>query len=768
MKDSTFSIGSSGGEGTLDSFFQRPVRVAEYTWSVGSYLNFALNAHSVYFNNTVIKSKLNRYSLIRGDLVVRLCMNGTAFHYGRLMASFMPLDYFDDTDQVDHIGTDIDIVRRSQRQHVILNPSNGETAEMHIPYVMPASWYSLVDTANTVDRAGIIKLNSFQTLKHANGGTDPISISVFAWLENVEVAQFTSHVTQSEATKGPVSSIASNAASIARKLKNAPLIGPYMTAAASLSTGVADVARIFGYSRPIIKDKMTVVQQRYMGNMANTDANEAVVRLSLDSNNELTVDPRVVGLKPTDEMDIEHICNIESYLTQFVWARSDPSDTSIFTMPIKPMNYQYTSNAFRPPALCFAAMPFHYWRGTIRVRFQVVCTSFHRGRLRVIYDPHNLAVGEDGFVSNSNTIIDISSETDVYIDFPWAQNTPFRRQVAATPTSTYGFTGTAPYLQENNGTITVQVLNDLTTPDSVANNDVSVNVFISGHDMQFADVSDATHRVTYFNTQSEIVTAGALDVTTSPLPSENDNLMKVYMGEKIVSFRSLLKRYTYHSSESYYNDQVNLTVSCLYTKTPYFPLYYGVTTFGIHQDALGASVNLVNTTLLNYLAPAFVCRRGGLRYKYIIDKTGANPGIGTFGVARAPSSVVSYVAPVIEQFAVSNVSRSQNAWNNVSAHASTTSHAGQHWISLENKGCMEIDVPMYTNERFYMNRVLNTNYGRVFDRSNVGHLSEYLTTHSAQSMVNYRRYVATAEDFSLSYFAGAPSFNILTMPLPQV
>ena len=72
-------------------------------------------------------------------------------------------------------------------------------------------------------------------MKHANGGTDPITISVFAWAEDVHMSVLTQTdpstlVPQSMEYEGIVSKPASIVAKVAGVLKEVPFISPFATA----------------------------------------------------------------------------------------------------------------------------------------------------------------------------------------------------------------------------------------------------------------------------------------------------------------------------------------------------------------------------------------------------------------------------------------------------------------------------------------------------------------------------------------------------------
>lgn len=78
-------------DATLDNFFSRPLKLKELQWNVGSpLLEPEFNPWSLYFENKRVINRINNYKLLRCKLHLKFVINGTQFHYGRLMASYRP------------------------------------------------------------------------------------------------------------------------------------------------------------------------------------------------------------------------------------------------------------------------------------------------------------------------------------------------------------------------------------------------------------------------------------------------------------------------------------------------------------------------------------------------------------------------------------------------------------------------------------------------------------------------------------------------------
>jgi hypothetical protein len=276
-------------------------------------------------------------------------------------------------------------------------------------------------------------------------------------------------------------------------LKSAPVVGPYAKATQIAASGMANVAKIFGYSRPIQVEGSTFQKIEYAGNLVNHNVVDTAVKLSADVKQETTIDSRIAGLDGTDEMVITDLAMRESFVTTFDWATTAAPDDCLFIMNCTPAMYsilESTPREYHFTPSCFVSQLFGYWHGTMNIRLQFVCSKYHKGRIKVVYDPNFvdfLKIENEDNV-NYSQVIDLAETRDITIRVPWGQN---RHWLDVTNVSTvlsnlqYSTTGgtVAPpgalSTHTVNGQIGIFVINELTTPNSTINNDIEVNVFTS-------------------------------------------------------------------------------------------------------------------------------------------------------------------------------------------------------------------------------------------------------------------------------------------------
>jgi hypothetical protein len=287
---------------SMNNFFKRPLRIREFSWLTNSNLNVDFNPWNAYFDNPRVINRLANFRLLRASLHVKFMLNGTSLHYGRLLISYRPLPGFDGLSR--NNGGQNDLCLASQRMHLYLNPTISQGGTLELPFFHPSTFLDV--TRAQWSEMGIIDCDSLTTLKHANGADSPVTLTVFAWAEDVEVCALTQQnpsaiVPQSMPEyKGIVSKPASHLSKFASMLKDIPVLSNMAMATEIGAGSIAYMANYFGFSRPA---HMTPEYRVITSNdpIPNFDGPKALVKLTADSKQELTVDPAVAGLSSYDE-----------------------------------------------------------------------------------------------------------------------------------------------------------------------------------------------------------------------------------------------------------------------------------------------------------------------------------------------------------------------------------------------------------------------------------------------------------------------------------
>lgn len=751
----------------LKDYMARPLKVASYTWDPASVTPFfqQFDPWSLFFNSANVANRIATFNLMSCKLHVKFMINGNSFYYGRLMAdySIRPGEDFVSSSSGAILAN---VIQASQRLHLFIDPCLSQAGVMTLPMLTPANVLSIPNTAWL--QQGTINIRQMQSLKHANGSTEPITISVFVHATDMLLSQPTTAIggtlapqAGDEYGNGPISGVMSSIAKASGMLATIPWITPYAKATQMVAGKLGKMASLFGYSRPVIIEDTTPVRRYVLGNLANTDRRDPCTKLTVDSKQELSVDPAIVGVDVEDELVIKHIASVESYVTQFNMPTTAAAGAVLWNARVSPVHPVFVDTYVYNPACTFAVTPFKYWRGKMKYRFQIVASAYHKGRLLISYDPN--------FSSKLNTnlqyskIVDLADERDFTIEVCWTQPVSFLAVPSLLTNSNFQV---APYAVESgshNGVITVSVMNELTTPNSSVNNDIAINVFVSaGDDFQVAVPVDVYKGYSYLRPVGVLPQAGDVEGMSDTGPEENapismdtkecvgeplklDNTLDVFFGEEISSFRQLLKRYTLHSVYPLFGVDNSLTNISEFD----FPVYRGFGPDARHVVTGPVNANIVNTTLINYLTPAFYAYRGGMRSKYLLVNGGTSPSM--LKVTRNEGPSLAYAVGTI-------VPTNTNAATFSSTYLSPIPDGslGCEETVTSIQPSVEVEFPFYSPQRFFLARGFSRTSNNGFNR--LRHIISVLLSPYGTSRPYLERHVAVAEDFSLTLFQGQPPF----------
>lgn len=834
--DSSFNMGNMN-DAELGDFFRRPIRSQnDIEWkktTINSELP-AFNPWTEYFSDPRVLEKIKNFNLLRCRLKVKFIVNGNQFHFGRLMVSYIPLHTLDQLTVQDPASiTDDELVQASQRPHLYIDPLKSAGGIMDIPYF----WHNNFMSVPNEDwkQMGHLQFYLMNPLKMANGANIPVRITMLIWAEDVALAIPTNtdpgtYSPQSgrvpkgkpsrhqgnkstmpakgkgasdEYGKGPVSKPASYVAAIAGKLKDIPVIGPYARATEMAAGATAGIASVFGYSRPVRPDSASFVSPKFLGNLANANVQDNSTKLALDVKQELTVDSRTMCLSGEDEMTVNSIASRESYITKFAWPVTANAEQHLFTHDITPVTWRGDGDAgIHLPACAFAALPFEYWTGTINFRFQIVASSLHKGRLKLVYDPVvNLA--DTRYNTAYTRIVDISEERDFTVSVGWANERPFLRMLnPSADDRPYPGIFDSPPWEYANGRLSVYVVNELVSMTGVAaDSDVEINVFISaGDDFKVASpTSDAIEYLSVHNPLNAEPQGGRFlkyspqsgeehavhpdeDHTSeenAPVQEEiaeeiagpvTDLILHSIAGESIASFRTCLKRYNFHMSWPSRTFDTGHDAVYMRIRNSNFPIYAGWSPTGIglaeRPGWWGGGnryYNLSRNTLLNYLAPAYCGWRGGIRWKYV---SSAYDTHGYMNVVRRPETRTSRVRRTFQNKlnhdAAAAYQRSRNEF-----YHQTMAWDGMEATPTHRNPVVEIEIPFYSNKRFFCPKYVQIEGNDTqfdFTRQSRYHDCYLRYTQPNTREISVFTYVSTGEDFNLVFFTGAPTFWFASPP----
>lgn len=760
----------------LAKFLSRPLPIQDFEWEIGTDPTFDFRPWHDYFIDARVVKKLDNYAFLSCSLKVKFVVNASPFLYGCAYASYQPL-YTINPHTLSGVD-EMDLPRLSQRPHIKILPQDCAGGEMQLPFFYHKDWLRVTRAADFTNM-GRIEFREFVPLLSANGGTtSTVSVTVYAWAEDVKLAGPTiglSMQSKDEYGTGIVSLPASAIATAAGYFENIPIIGRFATATQIGANAISGIASLFGWSNPPVVEDVKPYKSLVYHSVGTASLSEPVEKLTLDPKNEVTVDPTCTGLTNADEMSIPYIVQRESFLVKTSWDNTHSSGDQLFLAGVTPsiaakavVTNGYTI-ALTPPAH-LAAM-FKCWRGDLIFRFHVIATKYHKGRLAIIWDPVGGISSAADYTNVTYTkIIDIGVENDVEFRVPYMQAKPWLETEWSSFSNTelYRIDGVSQFFQDSdrrNGTINLRVLTKLTSPVDTA--DVSILVSVRGApDLEFNSPLELSSRYSYWITpeveEAELQSQDVPKVchtTLAEASSAEKTRYLVNFGENINNMRTLLRR----SSRGIMFDAETTTPAADWVfraiTLRQLPPQVGYDANGLHEDSATNAVTYGRMHPICWMQMCYMGRRGSTRIHIVAEHDGA---YGNISVARA-DSVTNKTGTITDK----SLAAITNAGLNYQMSTLAYYQEGAAVTSQLTQAGLSVELPLYNVNRFVSCDPLYNNIGEseTDNDSNTFQLQYQHFDSNVSGTIDVLYSIGT--DFNFLFYLDAPTIfvrNVVVAP----
>lgn len=787
----------------IKDYLDRFIKLYTFTWNESdaafSSFIYGYNPLSDWAANASVKRKLQNYAFIRCDLELKIMINASPFYYGEMYISFEP-----------KCGNDVSVTQDttkcyamnfSQLPHVRISPQDSKGATFILPYTSNQQFLRL-GVANDLAKFGWLRAINYTELRSANGVTGTgATVSIYARPRNLILSGATVELPLQSGTweERPVSKMASAVAAALGKLGRVPVIGKYATAASMATDGIAKGAYHLGYTNEPNIDNINPKKISSYPPLATTEVSYPFEPLTIDPKNSLSIDQSILGLPDNgDSLSISKLVQRESYFFSTEWATTAASDTLLCSIAVTPSHYRQGTvsdySVLQGTVTNHVAQCFDYWRGDLIYRFKIVASPFHKGRLRLSFDPSGQSgtniqntAGNVGIVYNA--IIDIGKTQEVSFRVPYAQYYPWlnRKKMIVDANPTYYNDNTTTSLHDpgyNNGVLTLRVVNALTAP--VATAPVTILVSVKGADnLEFASpaldsVTNENNKISFMAPQSrtfvcddteDSINDGEEVVIGSPTVF-NPSQYLLNHGEVVTNLRQLFHR-TYLSTYICGN-QDDVVASDKYVvdnfSLPTFPLNFGYTNTTLVSTAARNQANSANVNFswssinpITWWMPCFLGHRGGFLWNYHLTAASdkALMVYTRYPKGKFSGNMYDYQRNFYLTSDVDNISK----LNYNILFKSTFGAGGSCAIDKQVTPSLSIKAPMYNNRTYVVNNIRSSNFNAS---ENLGDLTVIVppgVTAPPSYTIDCR--VAGAEDFTPIFFLCTPTihcFNNTVLP----
>jgi len=823
--DMSYLRGDGSQKADLAGFLKRPVNIYSKDWPLGGTLDFASSSFKpwhLFFNHVAIKKKLDNYYMLKCNLKIKLVINASPFYYSGAIMTYQPLTQFDPV--VTTLGGLRELVPFSQRPHIYFYPQNNQGGSMTLPFFYHKEWLDATSSTD-LQEMGTLSLVSLDQLRNANAvvGTN-CTIQVYAWAEDLELAGPTlqlavqsteipivhskrykcvhamkdiytvcrcvstslvlyDFVVQSKQHKkgtakkdeyhheGTISKPASAIAKLTGQLSTVPVIGPFMTATSMAADAAAGIANLFGYTDVPVIDDVHEFKNQPFPQFAATEIGIPIEKATIDAKNELSIDPKISYVDTGDELAIKSLVTRESFINTFDWDASDVEGTLLYNFGVNPAIKRVSTMTgetliYNTP-MGYVSQCFKYWRGDIKFRFKFLASQYHRGRVRITWDPHgDLSGTADTTTTNYTKIVDISENSDVTFIVPYTQPTAYLPLDTDIKDEHNSAISVFPGLTHNNGILTVRVLTEQTSP--VASAVITVATFVSGcENVDFAAPQELNADMSPYIVQSTEVDYDASSNEeyqlglkgSSPYPGLN----LVYMGESITSMRQLLRRTTstgfYPFDYTFSGSHKLAILRSFIRRVPLFPGYDPNGTSSANGIVV-AGAKTYNWTAWSYNAYMSLC--------YIGHRGAMNWHLNTYTTQKARNLTIGRGA---ENLSANNYSLSTATSSSGNGHVDRAMRSniksGQMGISLTNQdtqAAVSISMPMYSHYKFHSNAAATRTEGDTADGTTddcvvaTAAFTPAEITNFTNGGFNY--YSSIGADYTFVFFLNAPMLHL--------
>ena len=470
----------------LMNFIKRPYPVATFSWASSNTMGSEIkikNGNPLMFPDcfgSLLFCKVSNVQYWRPTFEVEIRVNGTNFHYGRLLFAVYPSPATIDPVYLNYYNA-------STWKWYQINPSSHQTVKFTLPYVSHMRRMSL--TLNGESDKMVRQLWSMRCFVTAplqsaqQAAVPPVEVVVWARVVDPGFSSFT-YDPPDFAAQGEERD-AKNGTIVTDNGNHPPLMTVDLN---SVSEIVSKLSALYksGFSVPPTLEALKSIQvKNTMCSRADDTPNTRVLGPSQSAR--LDHNYTHVNGSP-DEMNLVKFSSHPSLVyVGKIETTSKPGDI-LYQHELTPSTMSYTDYVFTPEAdtywpipLCYVARLFKYWRGSFKVHISFIASSFHSCKVRFCWVPkpgagvsypRSLTLEQTSNILNE--VLDINKQTEYSFVVPWDSNYDYL-DVDLPATG-----------QFSNGCMYLQMINTLTSSFNTPQ-PIYFQVFVSAaEDFQFA------------------------------------------------------------------------------------------------------------------------------------------------------------------------------------------------------------------------------------------------------------------------------------------
>jgi len=751
-------------EQNIKDFLSKPIRLASGAFATTDAGNTIIAQHimatiaaSSQFG--VWTSKLKGFYAARFTMVFRMVVNATRFQQGRYILAFCPSggvggppaeSWF-----VSHSAKLLQVV---QQPHAELDISTETEVVLKIPFTMNQTAIPITTffSGEGLWDLGCLYLRPYSALVAASGSSSA-DYTIYLSLEDVELYGAAtqsgasrvprngkskkrgniSNVEQDQMGVGPFETGFKGLSLVSDSLSKIPLLSQFAGTAKWASDYAAGVCSKFGWCKPTDICPVTKTKRMIFPNFSNVDGADTSQVLALSQENIVEVCEGFSG-SDLDEMNFSYLTSIQNYYGTFSFATTNNSGDLLQTINLAPAdNHMFDTWSDHQTVKAMGTLNFvssfhEFYRGSLIVKLKFVKTEFHSGRIAVAFfplygvTPVSYTYDDSAYVNR--VILDLRENNEIEFLIPYISTAPYRDV-----NDPYGF-------------IKIFCVDPLIAPNTVSSSISCIVELYGSNELEFA-VPKYNNATLYLPTATqsggdrisakEYVGLKKLGESTFDEIVSSANCI----GEKIVSFRSLIKRpflWTRYNANSH--------VDGSYQQLAYIPFQL------TRSYWTGSEINNTGySDMIDQLASCYALSRGGVRHKLVSD-TGSQTVIITQLLPTFNNS------GIIPGYGSNPVGKIHN-YGTLSVDSAIYGNCATAISRPDLTGGIEVQIPQYQVNHSRVNAMCINPSGSYYNDIRYGAPNLNVLLNFAQNDSG-NVFRAGADDYSLGCFVSIPTFAV--------
>jgi hypothetical protein len=629
-------------------FLTRKVYVGSFTMAstdtIGAdVLTLGSDLLSLWASTSLIANKIQYFRYLRSNIKVTVQFSTSSTYYGGYVASFAPLGAGAGTlPSLTYAAANMFNVNNSfNAEHFVMDMSSSNTFEIELPWV---SEYNAADLSTMIGSPKwYMWVNCLAPVTDVTNpaGTASVSAQLYVQLMPdyelvVPVAQAGSKhklkkekgesvVAEKRAPSGKISAMASTVSKIADVAGNVPFLAPFAATAKVGAGMVESIASMFGYTRESDPKPPVHYMSQNFSSLANCDGMDGSEIVGLSVTNNVSIDPRIGGGDPNDEMAFASIFPRQGAVYNYSWSPTSAAYTDLLNFPISPIyGPSVGTEEYVLAPVGYVAVPFTFWCGTMEYEVMAFASNFHRGKLVIAWSSSPSALTSEAITLSPNVILDLEVDTSVKFEVGWMSHDPaLRLGLNTTPNGYLHVLVASPLSSQSASNVQIWILASA-KPDlqlSVPRSDGLDNSGTANVDSDFRNaVSVAPQALGDGFHATEVVKLAGLPMSV--------NLCPLLAGETVGSVKMLLQKF----SRSY-----NVSITGALSATLPMPFYTPAPGAGFYSTTYNGTLTYSGTTPWTWFGhySALYCGvRGSMRFKVF-----ATPASGTVAGTLPPNTL---------------------------------------------------------------------------------------------------------------------------------